>query len=132
MFKKSVKSANNFLKKGNMLLLAIGLLLGTVFNAVVASLANDIIMSAIANAMGSQELEKWAVYGMKIGKFLGTVLNFVIVTFLLFVLLVGYFMIVHYRESKKPVVEAAPAAPSTDQLILAELKELNQSLKSKK
>ncbi|SYV97788.1 large conductance mechanosensitive channel protein, partial [Mycoplasmopsis edwardii] len=55
----SLKEAVNFFKKGNILLLAIAFLAGVVFNAVVASLANDIIMAAISNALGKSGLEDW-------------------------------------------------------------------------
>ncbi|WP_318033131.1 MscL family protein [Mycoplasmopsis cynos] len=75
IIKKSFKDAFAFLKKGNMLLLAIGFLAGVVFNAVVSSLANDIIMQAIASTFGVTKLDNWVVHGMLVGKFLGTVLN---------------------------------------------------------
>nr|WP_307908374.1 MscL family protein [Mycoplasmopsis bovis] len=44
MFKKSVSDAWTSVKRGNMLLLAIGVLIGASFNAVISSLANDVIM----------------------------------------------------------------------------------------
>ncbi|QCZ36542.1 MscL family protein [Mycoplasma nasistruthionis] len=134
MFKKSLNDAKNFFKKGNILLLAVGFLFGVVFNAVVSSLANDIIMSAISKAFGAQSLNDWEVGGMLVGKFLGTVINFIIVSLVLFAIMITYFMIKNYKESRKPVVvaEPAPVVPTTEELILAELKELNQSMKSEK
>ncbi|WBP83939.1 MscL family protein [Mycoplasmopsis edwardii] len=131
----SLKEAVNFFKKGNILLLAIAFLAGVVFNAVVASLANDIIMAAISNALGKNGLEDWKVHGMLVGKFIGTVINFVIVTSLLFVLLFTYFLIKNAIKARKeknaPVVEAAPAKPSVEELILEQLKAINDKLSQK-
>lgn len=132
----SAKDAAKVLKKGNVFMLAIGLLLGTVFNAVVASFANDILMNAIkTHFMPGVKLDEWEVAGMLLGKFLGTLIQFAIVTIFLFVALVGYFMISNaykaHKAKNQPVVEPAPAAPTTEQLILEELKNLNKNLENK-
>ncbi|AKA49735.1 hypothetical protein VO56_00345 [Mycoplasmopsis gallinacea] len=132
----SAKDAAKVLKKGNVFMLAIGLLLGTVFNAVVASFANDILMNAIkTHFMPNGTLDTWEVSGMLLGKFLGTLIQFAIVTIFLFVVLVGYFMISNaykaHKAKNQPVVEPAPAAPTTEQLILEELKNLNKNLENK-
>ncbi|AKF41353.1 large-conductance mechanosensitive channel [Mycoplasmopsis canis UFG4] len=130
--KSTFKDALNFFKKGNILLLAIAFLAGAVFNAVVASLANDIIMSAIAELIGGKSLNEWKVGGMLVGKFLGTVINFVIVTALLFILLFTYFLIRNIRIAKKeknapaPVVE--PAKPTVEELMLEQLQSINEKL----
>ncbi|WP_338582903.1 MscL family protein [Mycoplasmopsis cynos] len=136
IIKKSFKDAFAFLKKGNMLLLAIGFLAGVVFNAVVSSLANDIIMQAIASTFGVTKLDNWVVHGMLVGKFLGTVLNFIIVTTLLFVILFFYFIIkniVNIRRAKnKPKEELQELKPTTDELILQQLQEINKNLSKNK
>lgn len=72
---------------------------------------------------------------MLVGKFIGTVINFVIVTSLLFVLLFTYFLIKNAIKARKeknaPVVEAAPAKPSVEELILEQLKAINDKLSQK-
>ncbi|SYV95032.1 large conductance mechanosensitive channel protein, partial [Mycoplasmoides gallisepticum] len=57
--KNAMKNATQVVKRGNIFMLAIGLLLGTSFNAVIASLANDVIIAAIAKLYNVQDLQKW-------------------------------------------------------------------------
>lgn len=56
--KNAMKNATQVVKRGNIFMLAIGLLLGTSFNAVIASLANDVIIAAIAKLYNVQDLQK--------------------------------------------------------------------------
>lgn len=138
MFKKSCKDAWAVVKRGNMFMLAIGLLLGASFNAVVSSLANDVIMAAIAAAFNVDEIEKLTAGPVLIGKFLATVISFLIVSFVIFTSLTLVFLIKNAKEQKRlkknPPVKEEPK-PTTEELILAELKRLNEeivNLKQKK
>ncbi|MBN0919606.1 large conductance mechanosensitive channel protein MscL [[Mycoplasma] gypis] len=129
MFKKSWNDAKKVVAKGNMFMLAIGLLLGTVFGALVASLANDIIMGAIVNAVGDKmkDLSDMKHGAILYGKFIGALINFLIVTgFIFFGLLIVY-LIKNYRDSKKPKPAPVAPVPTTEELILAELKKLNSN-----
>ncbi|SJZ40692.1 large conductance mechanosensitive channel [Mycoplasmopsis verecunda] len=125
-------------------MLAIGFLLGGVFTALVSSFANDIIMAAITRAFGTSTND-WVlapvmengkvVGGIYIGKFISAIIQFVIVSGVVFGILYFYFWFknyVAYRKAlKNPVVEepVAPApAPTTEELILAELKKLNANV----
>ncbi|EFF41162.1 large conductance mechanosensitive channel protein MscL [Mycoplasmopsis alligatoris] len=131
MITKSMKQAKDALKKGNIFMLAVAFLIGVVFNAVVTSLANDVIMSAIAKHLGFEELAKMQHNGILYGKFLAAVINFFVVAVFLFFMLTGYFLLVNFKNRKKVVVKEAPK-PSTDELILEELKKLNEKLESRK
>ncbi|VEU76026.1 MscL family protein [Mycoplasmopsis columboralis] len=136
LFTLAVKDAKGQLKKGNIVMLAVAFILGTVFGAVVSSFANDILMGAIANVVGKQDLDGLAYGAIKYGRFIGVLIYFVIVTFFVFVFLVGYFLIVRYREQRKlaknPVKEEVVApALTTEQLILEELKALNSKMSKK-
>ncbi|MGZ9762830.1 large conductance mechanosensitive channel protein MscL [Mycoplasma sp. 5912] len=134
---ESFTEASKFFKKGNLIILAVGFLAGTVFNAVVSSLANDVIMSAIAhNILGDKfkDIESLVWKGIKYGKFLGAIINFVIISFTLFIMLMSYFIIKagikRYRLKKNPPVAIEPEVvkPTTDELILEQLKLINQNL----
>lgn len=129
LFKKSVQDAKGTLKKGNMIMLAVGLLLGTVFNAVVSSLANDVIMGAITHQMNLNTLEDLKSHGVLYGKFLGRIIQFAAVTFSMFVLLIGFFMFVNWKKRRMKPEPPKPVEPTTEELILAELKLINSSLK---
>lgn len=134
MFKKSMKQAWNVVKRGNMLMLAIGLLLGAAFGAVVSSLANDVIMAAIKQLInpGPEKIEDWQTHGIYWGKFIAAVLYFIIVAFFIFIGLTVVFLIVTARQEAKERKNPKPIttpAPTTEELILLELQKLNNSKK---
>ncbi|MEA4162444.1 MscL family protein [Mycoplasma sp. 4404] len=135
IFKKSLVDAKNNLKRGNILLLAIAFILGAVFSALVASLANDIIMNPISKLLGFDELAKMESNGVLYGKFLAALLTFIIVSFVVFAILFGYFLIANaiaaHKAAKRPVVAEAPAKPTTEELILKELVKLNDKMDKK-
>ncbi|QZX48880.1 MscL family protein [Mycoplasma sp. E35C] len=132
--KKAIKNATKVVKRGNILMLAIGLLLGTSFNAVVASLANDVIMAAIAKLYGKDSIDKLEWNGILYGKFLAALISFLIIT----IILVAFLFIIYYiveivkecRQRKQKiaeVVEEKPAEP-TDQQKMITLLETNNTL----
>ncbi|NQZ29515.1 MAG: MscL family protein [Mycoplasmatales bacterium] len=151
MFKKSWKDTKKVVSRGNMFMLAIGMLLGTAFGLVVKSLANDVIMGAIAKAFGykgvaymSVGTTKWdtvrildsstagfhfehglPLNGVMYGKFLSALIGFVVVSFFIIIALMAVYLIINYRHRNDPV--PAPAAPTVDEQILEELKKLNSS-----
>ncbi|VEU70867.1 MscL family protein [Mycoplasmopsis glycophila] len=131
--KSAMKDAKQVFKKGNILLLAIGLLIGTVFGALVKSLADDIIMAPISKLLGFDELKNMVYGGVRVGNFLAALLTFIIVSLMLFVLLVGYFVVANHvkakKEAKNPTPAPAAPAPTTEELILAELQKLNENIK---
>ncbi|ADN68928.1 MscL family protein [Mycoplasmopsis fermentans] len=131
MFKKSCKDAWIVVKRGNMFMLAIGLLLGTAFNAVVSSLANDVIMAAIAKAFNVDEVKDLKAGPILIGKFLAALISFLIVATVIFILLVVVFLVknaIETRKFKKNPPVAEEPKPTTEELILAEIKKLNERL----
>ncbi|WP_406617388.1 MscL family protein [Mycoplasmopsis adleri] len=133
MFKKTCRDAWNVVKRGNMFMLAIGLLLGASFNAVVSSLTNDILAKAIANAINIKEAEGLVINGLAVGKFLSALFSFIIVSAIVFFSLIIVFGIRNSLIAKKykkyPPVNVIQA-PSTEQLMLAELKKMNEHLTS--
>ncbi len=135
MFKKSWIDAKKVVSRGNMLMLAIGMLIGAAFGAVVKSLANDVIMQAIAKGLGIKGVENMAygatkfdakgvpLDGVMYGKFLSALLAFAIVVFFILIGLMIVYLIINYRKRNDPA--PAPAGPSLDQQMLEELKKLN-------
>ena len=91
--RRSYDEAKKVVVKGNMFMLAIGLLIGASFGAVVTSLANDVIMAAIAKAFHVQGVENIVVNGIYIGKFLGALIQFIIVALFIFLALLLVFLI---------------------------------------
>ncbi|WP_412031753.1 large conductance mechanosensitive channel protein MscL [Metamycoplasma buccale] len=130
--KNSYKDAKKAVMRGNMFMLAIGLLLGAAFGAVVSSLANDVIMAAIAKLFKYDGVEKMQAGGIYYGKFLAALIQFIIVSLVIFFALLIVFTIkniIEYNKAKKqPIEEEVAPAPTNEELILAELKKLNENI----
>lgn len=114
-----------FAFKGNVVDLAIGVIIGAAFGAIVKSLVEDIIMPLIGLLLpGDKGYEGWALQvGDKVipyGKFLGAVVNFLIVALVLYIFIVkflGWIM-----KSQKEQAAAPP--PTKDQELLMEIRDL--------
>lgn len=92
-----------FAIKGNAIELAVGVVIGTAFNAIVDSLVKDIILGAIATFFGKPDFSAFAYGGIKYGNFINNLLNFIIVGLSVFVAIKamnGLFR-THVAEQKK-------------------------------
>ncbi|SFJ63392.1 large conductance mechanosensitive channel protein MscL [Planctomicrobium piriforme] len=116
----------SFAFKGNVVDLAVGVIIGTAFGGLVTSLVKNIIMPAIALFTWSKTgYEKWEVaYDGKtvpVGLFVGDVLNFLVVALVLFIFIkkfLGWLM-----KSRKEEVKAPPPL-TKDQELLTEIRDL--------
>jgi large conductance mechanosensitive channel len=118
-----VSEFKEFISKGNVLDLAVGVIIGAAFGKIVSSLTDDIIMPIVGLGTGKLgEYQKIMVGPMKVGLFLAAVLDFFIIAFCVFMIVKGANSI-----KKKPVeVVAAPATPpppTTDQQLLMEIRD---------
>ena len=86
--KKFISEFKEFALKGNMLDLAIGLMLGTAFNSVVKSIVDDILMPIVGALIGQRDFSTFVFtfYGatIKYGVFIQNIVNFIIIAFSLF------------------------------------------------
>jgi large conductance mechanosensitive channel len=112
----------NFAFKGNVIDLAIGVIIGAAFGKLVESLVNNIFMPLIALVLpGSSDYEKWQWGEVKYGVFIGQVVNFLIIAAILFVFIVKFLgWIMHLK--KQEVI--APPPPTKDQELLMEIRDL--------
>ena len=115
-----IKEYKEFLFRGNLLDLAVAFILGAAFNAVVQSLANDVIMAAVAGLFGLDNVEAMKWGALEIGKFLAAVLSFVIIATVLFVIIKAA------ARFQRPPDETA--APETDEVML--LREIRDELRA--
>jgi large conductance mechanosensitive channel len=115
----------SFAFKGNVVDLAIGVIIGAAFGAIIKSLVDNIIMPLVSVVLpGEKGYIGWhaTINGVEVpfGKFIGEVVNFLIVAFVLFIFIkkfLGWLM-----RAKK---EEAAAPPMTkDQLLLTEIRDL--------
>jgi len=116
----------NFAFKGNVIDLAVGVIIGGAFGKIVTSLVDNIIMPLVGVILpGDKGYEKWAVtIGEKTvpyGKFIGDVVSFVILAAALFLFIVKF---LGWIMKSKAVEAAAPPAPTKDQELLTEIRDL--------
>jgi large conductance mechanosensitive channel len=134
--KKALSLLEEFKKfalKGNVIDLAVGVIIGAAFGKIVESLVKHILMPIIGMLLpGEQGYLGWKLaIGAKevpYGLFLGELVNFAIVAFALYVFIVrflGYVM-----RARKEVAAAAPPAPSREELLLAEIRDLLKTQKA--
>lgn len=82
-----IKEYKEFLFRGNLLDVAVAFILGVAFNVVVQSLANDVIMAAIAGLIGLDNVAEMSAGTILYGRFLAAVLSFVVVATVLFAII---------------------------------------------
>jgi large conductance mechanosensitive channel len=114
-----------FAFKGNVVDLAIGVIIGAAFGAIVKSLVEDIIMPLIGLVLpGDKGYEGWVwqVGGKSIpyGKFLGAVVNFLLVAFVLYLFIVKFLRWMMKSQEE----EAAAPPPTKEQELLMEIRDL--------
>src|SRR5690554_5583750 len=129
-----LKEFKAFLMRGNVVELAVAVVIGAAFTAIVNSLVADIITPAILNpaieAAGVKNLEELAWGAMKYGKFIAAIINFIIVGFVLFMIIKGVNKIQSIKKKEEAIVEEeAPAPAATNEEVL--LSEIRDLLKNK-
>ncbi|MBX2966584.1 MAG: large conductance mechanosensitive channel protein MscL [Cyclobacteriaceae bacterium] len=112
-----------FAMRGNVIDLAIGVIIGGAFGKIVSSLIDDVITPLILkpalDAAQLENLSELTIFGtVKYGNFLAGVLNFIIIAFVLFLLVKGI------NATKKKEEAAAPPAPPADIQLLTEIRDL--------
>lgn len=135
--KAFIREFREFATRGNVIDLAVGIIIGVAFGKIVDSMVNDIIMPVVAGLLGKADfsglfiplaeppavpptLEAFKKAGVPViayGNFLTIVLNFIILAFVIFV------MVKALNRLKRPVAPAAPPAPSEEILVLREIRD---------
>ena len=113
----------NFILRGNVVDLAVAVIIGASFGAIVNSFITDIVtpllLQPAMNSLGVAELEKVQWHAVKYGKFLASVISFLVTSFIVFA------MIKFSNRLKAKKEEAAPAPALTkDQELLIEIRNL--------
>lgn len=124
-----VDEFKNFAFKGNVIDLAVGVIIGAAFGKIIESLVKNILMPLISVLMPSEQSYltwKWVIDKKEIpyGLFLGEIVNFLIVAIALFLFIVKFLGWV--MRSKKEAAAAPPAPPplTKDQELLIEIRDL--------
>ena len=127
-----VSEFKTFALKGNVIDMAIGVIIGGAFGKIVTSLVNDIIMPTISLLFGDgKSLASYTYEGIKYGNFLQTVVDFLIIALSIFF---AVRIVCTLRMKFKKQEEATPAeppapAPTPEDILL--LREIRDALKNK-
>jgi large conductance mechanosensitive channel len=111
-----------FAFKGNVMDMAVGVIIGAAFSKIVSSLVDNVIMPMVGFFLpGGKGYEQWAPGGIKVGLFLGDILNFLIVATVLFILIVKF---LGWLLRSKAEAVTTPPPLTKDQELLAEIRDL--------
>lgn len=94
-----------FAVKGNAIELAVGIVIGTAFNNIVNSLVNDVIMQAIAMAFGKPDFSSFTIGAIKIGSFINSIVNFIIIAISVFFTITVLNKLMHKKKLEESVPE---------------------------
>lgn len=126
-----------FINKGNVIEMAVGLIMATYFGAIVKSLVNDVIMPPIGMLLGgvdfsalkiviqpANEAESVAEVALNYGAFINTIITFLLVAFAIFLVVRFYNRIKERFEQKEIEAPPTPKKPSKEEELLAEIRDL--------
>ena len=134
--KKFFQEFKEFAMRGNVLDMAIGVVIGAAFGKITTSIVNDIIMPLIGLITGGIDLTQWNIVLNKaavaagadpvtlgIGNLLAVILDFIIVAFAMFLLVKGVNKLTHLKKQEETQEPEEPKAPTTEEL-LTEIRDL--------
>ena len=129
--KKFLEEFKAFAMRGNVLDMAVGVVIGGAFGKISTSLVNDIIMPLISMLTGGIDFSSWkwvlkaaegdaAEVAVNFGSFVAVVLDFIIIAFAVFCMVKA----INKFHKKKEEAPAAPPEPSAEEKLLTEIRDL--------
>ena len=126
-----VKEFKEFAMKGNMMDMAVGIIIGAAFGKIVSSVVADVLMPPLGLLLGGvnfaglkltlkEAVGDTAAVTLNYGAFLQTVVDFVIVAFAIFLMIRG----INSMRKKQEEAPAAPAPPPNQEVLLGEIRDL--------
>ena len=130
-----------FIARGNVMDMAVGVIIGGAFGKISTSLVNDVIMPAVSMLTGGVDFSNWklvlkaAVAGadgvidastevaIRYGSFLATIIDFLIIAFAVFCL-IKFLNSLHRKKEEAPAAPPAPPEPSAEEKLLTEIRDL--------
>lgn len=132
------KEFQKFISRGNVVDLAVAVIVGAAFSAIVNSFITDIVtpmlLQPVMNSLDITELEKVAWHGIKYGKFIAAIINFFVTAFIVFLMVRAMNKVKELKdkiehEEKK---EEAKTSLTMDQKLLEEIRDLLKAQQSQK
>ena len=129
-----ISEFKEFAMRGNVIDLAVGVVIGGAFGKIVSSLVDNLIMPVIGLLTGGVDFSRWAIVlreasvdaagaevpalTLGIGEFINAVIQFLIIAFAIFMVIKAI-----NRINRKPEAEPVPAAPTEEVLLLREIRD---------
>ncbi len=125
--KKFFDEFKTFIAKGNVMTMAVGIIIGAAFTAIINSLVADIITPLIGIIIGGVNFTGIAVTvgsaSLLVGNFIQAIINFLLTAFCLFLVVKFVNKLSEMGKKKEEEAPAAPAEPSEDILLLREIRD---------
>lgn len=123
-----------FIARGNVMDMAVGVIIGGAFGKISTSLVNDIIMPVLSMLTGGISFDDWKIVlkaaaagadavSINYGTFLATILDFLIIAFAVFCLIKAINRL-HRKKEEAPTPPPAPPEPSAEEKLLTEIRDL--------
>lgn len=138
-----MKEFKKFISKGNVMDMAVGLILATYFGAIVKSLVNDVLMPPIGKLLGGVDFSQLKIViqeavvesaegagdgiaevAINYGLFINAIITFFIVAFSIFMVVKGYNKMKERLEKKEEEAPKAPPSPTKEEVLLTEIRDL--------
>jgi large conductance mechanosensitive channel len=125
-----MKEFKQFAMRGNVMDMAIGIIIGAAFGKIISSVVGDVIMPPIGLLLGGVDFSNLAItlkagsegvepVLLKYGVFINSVIDFLIIAFAIFMVVKG----INSMKKKEEEKPAAPPAPSKEEVLLAEIRD---------
>ena len=137
--KKFLEEFKAFAMRGNVVDLAVGMIIGSAFGKITSSLVNDVIMPAVSMLLGGIDFTDWkvtlkeavldetgaevaAAISINYGILISTIIDFIILAFAIFCMVTAINKL--HRKKEEPAEEPAPAEPTAEEKLLTEIRDL--------
>ena len=136
-----ISEFKQFIARGNVMDMAVGVIIGGAFGKISTSLVNDVIMPAVSMLTGGVDFSNWKIVlkaavavadgaidpatevAICYGSFLATIVDFLIIAFAVFCL-IKFINSLHRKKEEAPAAPPAPPEPSAEEKLLTEIRDL--------
>ena len=121
--KKFFQEFKEFAMRGNVLDMAVGVVVGSAFTAIVTSIVQNLLTPLLGLLIPDSTFAEWAPGGFGIGAVIYSIITFLITAFVVFLLVKGVNKLTHLKKQEEPQEPEEPKAPTTEEL-LTEIRDL--------
>ena len=121
--KKFFQEFKEFAMRGNVLDMAVGVVVGSAFTAIVTSIVQNLLTPLLGLLIPDSTFAEWAPGGFGIGAVINSIITFLITAFVVFLLVKGVNKLTHLKKQEEPQEPEEPKA-SKEELLLTEIRDL--------